>query len=92
MISICGLLIITNFFDEKPTNSKIPDFAFWNSSVIVNGMQATQLLSNGPVNDTQATYATHLLSNVWSLVTALIKMNGLMNLVPCLHNQHLHSF
>lgn len=42
MIYICGLLIITNFFDEKPTNSKILDFAFWNSSsVTVNGMQAT---------------------------------------------------
>jgi hypothetical protein len=72
MISICGLLIITNFFDEKPTNSKIPDSAFWNSSVTVNGMQATQLLSN-----------------VWPLVMALRKMNGLMNLVPGLHNQHL---
>jgi membrane-bound metal-dependent hydrolase YbcI (DUF457 family) len=72
---------------------QIPDFAFWNSSVTVNGMQATQLLSNGPVNETQATYATQLLSNVWPLVTVLIKMNGLMNLVPGLHNQHLqHAY
>lgn len=70
-------------------SQQIPDFAFWNGSVTVNGMQATQLLSNGPVNETQATYATQLLSNVWPLVTALIKMKGLMNVVPGLHNQHL---